>query len=202
MKKSKMTAIQRPTLSKPLRWILEVGEDMGRSRVFHQGPGRPTNPDREHLRAASAICLEYDPHWGPKDRKVLRRGNCKYAVSIYVLNVLPPKTRRQALRDLRMTLTVNGVAYIAVRRNMSNPISNLTPHEDGFMTTIGTFQKQFTYDDLRDWVTAYFYDFRIAKYDSDTLLIRASKPRRKECRCFNLEFVPSARRTRARQRIR
>ena len=182
MKASKRTAIGRKTISKPLRWMTEAGYSSFAS-TFHQGAGRPENPDRAEICAASASCLEYDPHWGPKVRKSMRKGNKSTAISIYVLNVLPPYYRRMALRDLRLTLAPYGICLIAVRRTLGIPITRLSPCEDGWLTMTGSFQKTFTWKDITNWVGAYFKDISLVKQDADTYLIEALHPRKKEGLC-------------------
>ena len=181
MKASKRTAIARSAISKPLRWILENGHwSLEGRRVFHQGPGRPDNPDRDALRSVSKICLEYDPNWGPRSRKILGHGNCSRAVSIYVLNVLPPRFRYAAMRDLRDTASKFGVALIAVRRKIKGSTAKWDAWADGWLTGARTFQRVFTPRELRDLARKYFHEIGVSCSDDDTVLIEARYPRRKE----------------------
>jgi len=148
------TAISRSKISAPMRYILGINPPL--KKVFHQGPGREDNPDREKLKSiAYGKPIEYDPEHGPDDKSVLRQENCDQAVSIYVLNVLPPKARRRAILDIYHTLKSGGVAYIAVRseRDISQSCDNWEKHEDGYAVSRGksrNFQKGYTRESLRE----------------------------------------------------
>jgi len=146
---SPKTAIARSKISAPLRHILNIKPEL--KRVFHQGPGRPDNPDREKVKeVALDSVLEYDPGHGPTDRNPLRKKDCDQAISIYVLNVLPPTTRKSAVIDIAKTLAPGGIAYVAVRSEVDISSSRNESWEkcrDGYAISRGkkrNFQKGYT----------------------------------------------------------
>jgi hypothetical protein len=180
---SKRTAIARRSISKPLRWLIDDGEyPFWPFNVLHHGCGRPDNPDRARLKAASDSYCEYDPNWGPSDREILRRGDFSKVVSFYVLNVLPPKQRRSAIRDIALSTRGTGFALVAVRSSVVLKAKS-TSHEDGVLTSAGTFQKAYTEETIRRELLWHFRSVTTVRKDSDTILVLAAlptkRPRRK-----------------------
>lgn len=160
LKSAGITAMARTSISLPLRKLISADKIKG--KVFHQGPGRPDNPDRQKIRDNCHAVIEYDPNHGPSDRDKLRQGNCGSAISIYVLNVLPPRARNKAIIDLRDTLTPKGIAYVAVRsyRQIENCRShNWESYLDGWLVYRGShvnFQKGFSLLETQEMLLKHF----------------------------------------------
>ena len=79
--------------------------------------------------------------------------------------------------DLRDTTSKQGVALIAVRRKIEGT-KGWKKHEDGWITSSGTFQRVFEADDLLLYAAKYFRHPRVVRVDSNALLIEARQPRR------------------------
>lgn len=68
-------------------------------------------------------------------------------MSNYVLNVLPPRARRDAVAR---ALTLAPLAHFTVRADSGSVAPTWTRHEDGWLTPTGTFQRFFTVSDVRN----------------------------------------------------
>jgi len=153
------SAMKRTKLSAPLRYI--IGLKLGFGRVFHQGPGRRENPDRDKVRSIATSVIEYDPGYGPGNRSVLCKSDCDQAISIYVLNVLAPEARRLAISDMHGTLKRGSIAYVAVRSlsDITRSSENWQPYKDGYLVIqdgIPHFQRGFTTCQLMEELASMF----------------------------------------------
>jgi GGDEF domain-containing protein len=142
------TAMHRRDLSVPVRNLLAA--KLIKGSVLNHGRGR-ADADANALRDAGESYAEYDPNYAP-DRSALSK---KYdtVISNYVLNVLPPKIRENAWRDIANS--TGGIALITVRTAGDKSIKG-DSYEDGVRTSTGTFQKGFTLDGFEKEAGKYF----------------------------------------------
>lgn len=104
--KSHLTAIARPNLPGPTKWLMK--NNLLVPRVLDYGCGKCHELNNQHFEADG-----YDPHFRPY-------GISGYGYSTiicnYVLCVLPTEEeRREILQDIQLTLTRDGIAYVSVR---------------------------------------------------------------------------------------
>jgi len=115
---SHRTAISRPGLSAPVRWLKERG--LLRGQILDYGCGRGKD---------AQICrmTPYDPHYFPDkpDRKF------DTIVCQYVLNVVDEATAGEIVRDLRSLVRKDGRIYVVVRRDI----------REAHVTKRGTYQR-------------------------------------------------------------
>jgi len=104
------TAINRTTLSAPLRELLKLKLIKGRVLDYGCGHGQ----DVSHLAHLGMEVEGFDPHW----RTIAPQGLFQTITCTYVLNVLDVGEREEVLESIRNLLTTNGVAYISVRRDL------------------------------------------------------------------------------------
>ncbi len=119
-KASARTAIHRTKLSAPAAYLDEQG--LLRRRVLDFGCGKGDIArflDRPRV-------AQWDPHHHP----AIPRGLFDTVVCIYVLNVLSPPLRREALRSAKGYVRPGGCLYVAVRRDLK---------QEG-ITSVGTQQ--------------------------------------------------------------
>lgn len=130
------TAITRKDVSAPMKWILENLEIPG--AVLHYGEGK-AYLDTAALRDSGADVAVYEPYPAPRQRykAILPADYFDMLVSIYILNVLEPYERNLVLSEMKI---IADRAVVAVR---TDKIAG-TPHLDGVITKIGTFQKSFS----------------------------------------------------------
>ena len=139
------TAITRTDLSRPVRLALEDGLITQETTVFDYGCGRGT--DILHLRHRQIPCQGWDPAYFPDNEQtpadIVNLG--------YVVNVIEnPRERTEALRQA-WELT-RKVLIVSARLTLETAFATLTPHTDGGITRLGTFQKFFEQQELREWI--------------------------------------------------
>lgn len=139
------TAISRKKVSAPLQILLNAQLIQGDAINFGKGKA---NVDTNAIRLATGKCEEYDFVHAPCTDVLGFTYDTVYAG--YVMNVLPPEARQRTWRMVA-SLTLHN-AFIAVRSIHDAGIKNLThtaePVDDGWRTSIGTFQKGYTTDSL------------------------------------------------------
>lgn len=140
------TAIVRYQLSQPVQILYKYNLLTEQTSFFDYGCGR--GDDIETLAAEGFQANGWDPHFAPDAEKIKSD-----VVNIgFVLNVIErQEERREALLSAwRLTKKVLAVAVI-----LHNAASTqcATPYKDGFITTRKTFQKYFTQEQLRDFIT-------------------------------------------------
>jgi ATP adenylyltransferase len=100
------TAIKRGTISVPTRFLEE--QELLSGRILDYGCG--------YGRDAATLGFEvYDPYFFPK----MPKGKFDTIICNYVLNVVPKRVQEGILQDIEKRLTPDGVAYIAVRRDLT-----------------------------------------------------------------------------------
>jgi len=107
------TAIARDGPSAPVRSLYEGGHIEGPVLDFGSGRGE----DAAWLRSRGLKVTEYDPNFEGVD--TLPSGTYATVLCIYVLNVLPKAEEERTLRQVRARLRPNGVAYVAVRSDVT-----------------------------------------------------------------------------------
>lgn len=149
------TALARRGASVPLRVVQERFPEWLGGSVLDYGAGR--GADCKVLsRRGRAAC--YDPHH--PDPKMRRRpaGTFGIVMLSYVLNVLPPKPRAQALREAARHVAVSGHLVVAVRGKdesaWAQVRSSWSKCEDGYVQrdaagSVERFQRFFTPAELR-----------------------------------------------------
>jgi|15BtaG_2_1085339.scaffolds.fasta_scaffold00869_4 hypothetical protein len=162
---------------KPSRPVLDlIDSDTFRAKnVFHHGAGRPDNPDRTALDFNSASVFHYDPYHGHCSREFVGNGDFNTVFSGYVLNVLPPSIRQEAMRDIYETVHRSGDVFIAVRGSRNLVVKDSwRPHEDGYIVPHRGFQHAFSETELAEFLHTYFQVVEVSKNRSGDLLAHGS----------------------------
>ena len=151
------------------------------SRILHHGAGRPNNADREffdELYKDSSV-VHYDPCFGDKNLE----GRFDRAISIYVFNTLPERTRRLAWEELFSHMSSGADLFVALRGRKSVERRSYrqgwmyTPGLRGWITGKGTFQAFLTPEGaIREAETALpkrlsLGNARISMSDSDSAIL-------------------------------
>ncbi len=146
------TAITRSSMSLPCRLIVKHENINGHG--LHFGCGKD-HAGTEHIRNSSrtSSIVEYDPNYANYSKLLKRKYD--FIVANYVLNVLPPKERKNVIKQIRNCLKRNGCAYITVRSIADSKIKGI-PEYDGVRTSIGTFQRNYTVEELKKELQKYF----------------------------------------------
>ncbi len=141
------TAMSRTALSRPLTLALQDGLISEGRSVFDYGCGR--GGDVMRLRALGIACDGWDPAYFPSSERVAAD-----VVNLgYVVNVIEhPEERLSALTGAWDLARV--VLVVAARMHWEANFlrSNGTLH-DGLLTARSTFQRLFTQEELRDWLS-------------------------------------------------
>lgn len=145
-KASSRTAIGRNKESAPLQVILSKSL-LSKGSTLHFGKGR-AHFDSAALKRATGSCAEYDYIHHP-DLDVLGSSYTNVFAS-YVMNTLQYNARMYVYQTIAKS--TNGVAFIAVR---SDKVVG-TPNGDGVITSIKTFQKQYSKGELVEESSKYF----------------------------------------------
>jgi DNA phosphorothioation-associated putative methyltransferase len=140
------TALARYQLSQPIQLLVRHGVLSPSVSFFDYGCGR--GDDVETLNAGSIQASGWDPHFAPDNPK--NKGD---VVNIgFVLNVIEDlDERREAL--LGAWKLTKKVLSVAVMAPSSASIENAKPYKDGFLTSRNTFQKYYTQEQLRDFIS-------------------------------------------------
>ena len=177
------TAMTRSTPSSLGRFIKDIHAISPYDRVLHVGAGKPNNPDRALLDSMSNDVTHYEPDQpADSDTRSLRRHDFDVVVSAFVLNVLIPDHRREALKDIAESLAPGGRAYISVRGSTDVlPINEKnhrklgwTVYKDGWLTPNVrglTFQRGFTTDQLVEVMRPYFKSVRVLVKSSQAPIV-------------------------------
>jgi DNA phosphorothioation-associated putative methyltransferase len=140
------TALARYQLSQPVQLLVRHGVLSSSVSFFDYGCGR--GDDVETLNAGSIQASGWDPHFAPDNPK--NKGD---VVNIgFVLNVIEDlDERREAL--LGAWKLTKKVLSVAVMAPSSASIENAKPYKDGFLTSRNTFQKYYTQEQLRYFIS-------------------------------------------------
>jgi len=140
------TALARYQLSQPVQLLVRHGVLSPSFSFFDYGCGR--GDDVETLNTGGIQALGWDPHFAPDNPK--SKGD---VVNIgFVLNVIEDlNERREALLGA-WKLTKRALS-VSVMAPSSASIENAKPYKDGFLTSRNTFQKYYTQEQLRDFIS-------------------------------------------------
>ncbi len=138
------TALNRTGLSRPIRLTLENELIDAETSVFDYGCGR--GDDLRALHRRGVRCWGWDPTYSPDTERrqadVVNLG--------YVINVIEnPEERATALRNA-WALTQK-LLVVAARLSLESPRPSQR-YQDGFLTQLGTFQKYYEQQELREWI--------------------------------------------------
>jgi DNA phosphorothioation-associated putative methyltransferase len=140
------TALARYQLSQPVQLLIRQGVLSNGDTLFDYGCGR--GDDVETLNAGGIKAAGWDPHFAPENPKIKST-----VVNIgFVLNVIEnPDERRQALS--RAWNLADKALSVAVMSPSAASIENAKPYKDGFLTSRNTFQKYYTQDQLKSYIS-------------------------------------------------
>jgi len=140
------TALARYQLSQPVQLLVRHGVLSPTASFFDYGCGR--GDDVETLCAGGINASGWDPHFAPESPK-----NEGDVVNIgFVLNVIEDLSERRAALLGAWKLTKKALS-VAVMAPSSASIENARPYKDGFLTSRNTFQKYYTQEQLRDFIS-------------------------------------------------
>lgn len=139
------TAIRRTDLSKPVRTAVEDGLINDKTTVLDYGCGQ--GDDVRYLAALGVKCIGWDPQYHPKTTfspsDVVNLG--------YVVNVIEDAEERANV--LKSAWAYAQQTLVVAARVDGDPATNGEgPFRDGCLTKIGTFQKFFQQEELREWI--------------------------------------------------
>lgn len=145
---SAKTAIFRNGPSAPIKNLIEKGL-FGVGSALNYGKGKYDH-DTDAIAKITGHCVGYDYTYSPCT-DVLGT-SYDYLYSGYCVNTLPIDARNYVWAQ--MASCVRGIAFVAARTDSKN--IHGTPSEDGVKTSIGTFQKAYKKQELRDEALAHF----------------------------------------------
>lgn len=150
------TAIKRNRLSKPV----QIYKDKIISKSLDMGCGH--GQDVQILQSEGYDILGYDKYF-QQDTMILKENTYDTVICNYVLNVIPYIDERlMVLHDINDLLKDTGKAYITVRpKREEYTLKHKTEFRDGWLTSIGTFQKFYTAEDLAEEVGNVFGDIKV-----------------------------------------
>ncbi len=151
---SHLTAIHRTHISEPLT-LAEKKTDFKGKIGIDIGCGHSV--DAEHITLIGGKCYKFDPVY-----RVLNQGkspfdipehlfpkNVDFLLLIYVLNVLPRQERILVANMIGMMIKPGGIIIIGLREDASSIRADWKPYDDGFITSKGTFQTFFPFENGR-----------------------------------------------------
>lgn len=107
------TAIARTSMSAPTKWLLN--NDKLHGRIIDYGCGR--GKDVEILSKKGYDISGYDKNHNP-DHQLIQQQSYDIIICNYVFNVIGYKERKVILNNWKEILADDGVAYVAVRRDI------------------------------------------------------------------------------------
>lgn len=140
------TAIGRAEPSRPLKCILADGLLPSGTHLFDYGCGR--GDDLRHLAMLGIDASGWDPVHRPEaDRRRASVVNIGYVVNV----IENPAERQETLR--KAWALAEQVLVVSARLTLeARSLRESTDHEDGLLTSRGTFQKFFEQQELRNWI--------------------------------------------------
>lgn len=145
----KSTQMSRKGVSAPTKWILEHQSFDSTDYVLHHGEGKAYR-DTGAIAECGAVVVPYDPYsFYPSTRRkgILTERYYDYAISNYVLNVIPPEDRGTVLQEI---ITNARVSYITVRLDIRTT-GGYTVLKDGIINRNGSFQTVLSPDEWISW---------------------------------------------------
>ncbi|MDP2564458.1 hypothetical protein [Pseudoalteromonas marina] len=145
---SAKTAIFRNGPSAPIKTLIEKGL-LGEGSALNYGKGKYDH-DTNAIAKLTGHCVGYDYTYSPCT-DVLGT-SYDYLYSGYCVNTLPIEARQYVWAQ--MASCVRGIAFVAARTDGKN--IHGTPSEDGVVTKIGTFQKAYQKNELKEEALEHF----------------------------------------------
>jgi hypothetical protein len=151
-----VTAIGTSGASAPLRHLLSSRPSWVKGKVLDFGTGRGRDCKALKKRGISVSC--YDPHHPKPSMTQLPSGRFGLVLATYVVNVLPPKERRAAIRRMGSKVAPKGRLVVAARgcgdAGGRQTAASWTKHADGHQDDDGRFQRFFGPEELASQVKA------------------------------------------------
>ena len=149
------TAMKRQDMSRPMRLAIEAELIPPESSVFDYGCGLGAD-----IAGLTGLGIEVDG-WDPVHRPDAERKTADLVNLGYVINVIEdPLERadvvRKAWKLARRVLVVSG------RLESDSRLNSEETYGDGVVTKLGTFQKLYDQNELREWITQTIGDAPIA----------------------------------------
>ena len=174
------TAMYRTTVSRPMRLAIEGGLIDQNTTVFDYGCGR--GADLKYLEHHAITANGWDPTHRPNEAK-----RSADLVNLgYVVNVIEHVSERADTLKAAWGLAQR---YLVVAARLTDEADGqFKPHKDGFLTSIGTFQKFYEQAELRAWledelsakaIAAAPGVFFIFRHDEDAQVYLARRYRRR-----------------------
>lgn len=140
-------AIRRTSLSKPAQLLLDTQLLPPGGSILDYGCGH--GDDVKRLLRKGFAASGWDPHFFPKKP----RDSAQVVNLGYVLNVIAtPAARTEVLTDA-FSLAEN-LLLVAVRSFSDAKPDKGKPWGDGYVTSLGTFQKYFDQTELKNWIAS------------------------------------------------
>ncbi len=147
---SARTSIARKTASAPLKQLVQEGR-ISKGSCLNFGKGR-CDHDSNLLRETAGHCQDYDYTYCRSD---IIGKHFKTCFAVYVQNTLPPQSRNVVWSQLASVTAKDGVCYVACRSDKDRGVKG-QPFEDGFITSINTFQRTYKAGELLAEAKQYF----------------------------------------------
>jgi hypothetical protein len=139
-----LTALTRDRLSAPLRFLENFGFLNGSFSVFDYGCGK--GDDLKYLNAINVSANGWDPHYRPNDPLV----PSDFVNLGFVINVIEDLAERQYA--LTRAYSLARIAIVVSTMLASEQRKEGRPFRDGYISTIGTFQKYFLQPELQSFI--------------------------------------------------
>jgi DNA phosphorothioation-associated putative methyltransferase len=139
------TALKRVELSRPIRLGIQDSLITSQTTVLDYGCGQ--GGDVRQLREQGIPVAGWDPFYSPQDEHppsdVVNLG--------YVINVIENVTERAKVLQEAWSCTKR-VLIVSARLTVDGEFDSELPYRDGYLTRLGTFQKRFEQQELRQWI--------------------------------------------------
>lgn len=140
------TAIGRAQVSRPVRLALESGLLSNQRTLFDYGCGRG-----QDLHRLKRLGIEADG-WDPAHQPVSEKKPADVVNLGYVVNVIEDEHERRAALEEAWSLTEQ-ILVVAARLDIERKRLQGDEYADGCVTSRDTFQKLYSQQELRDWVS-------------------------------------------------
>jgi DNA phosphorothioation-associated putative methyltransferase len=142
------SALTRGALSRPMTRAVDDRIITADTSVLDYGCGR--GGDVARLAHLGVAAVGYDPVFAPSECL----GQADVVNLGYVVNVIEDVAERQRTLQRAWDLTARVLVVSARLTDEARQLSGARPHGDGFLTAHDTFQKLFTQEELRAWITS------------------------------------------------
>ena len=139
-----LTALTRDRLSAPIRFLETFGFLDGSFSVFDYGCGK--GDDLKYLQAINVPSNGWDPHYRPADPLV----TSDFVNLRFVINVIEDMAERQYA--LTRAFSLAQIAIVVSTMLVSNQHNEGRPFRDGFISSLGTFQKHYSQHELQSFI--------------------------------------------------